>query len=143
MTSSNISLVDKFNQIQGMEKGWDKDRAFDDFRRKVQELLEYEARDLLGTHGEEELEEYRRFFEWEATYWIKYEWELDASHSYTKNVASYEDLQKHLSEEIEPPEPEEYQKENPYWKDDVDVRLYYATQTPWIFCRNFRLIEEN
>ena len=37
----------------------------------------------------------------------------------------------------------EYQKENPYWKDDVDVRLYYATPTPWIFCRNFRLIEEN
>ena len=61
MTSSNISLVDKFNQIQGMEKGWDKDRAFDDFRRKVQELLEYEAKSL-GTHGEEELEEYRRFF---------------------------------------------------------------------------------
>ena len=149
MTISEKNVVEKFNEIQEMDvstnrKKWEREDALRDFKRNVERLLEMEARGyLVSDYEKQELEEYRKNFEWETDYSVKYVWELDTSLSTYKGVDSLEELHKHLSEEIAPPTPEEFQKEEIYWKDQIDIDLYYATPTPSIYLLNFKLREEN
>ena len=148
MTISEKNIVEKFNQIQEMDVStnrnkWEKDEALRDFKRTVERLLEIEARGYALNCELEELEEYRKNFEWETDYSVKYVWELDTSLSTYKGVDSLEELHKHLSEKIAPPTPEELKEEDIYWKDQIDIDLYYATATPSIYLLNFKLREEN
>ena len=148
MTISEKNVVEKFNQIQEMDVStnrnkWEKEDALRDFKRNVARLLELEARGYAFSSEKEDLEEYRKNFEWETDYSVKYVWELDTSLETFKGVDSLEELHKHLSEEIAPPTPEEFKEEEIYWKDQIDIDLYYATPHPSITLLNFKLREEN
>ena len=137
--TKQISLVDKFNtQIK-------ENKTTYYIEKELEGLLNSE---VAGRWFSEEnkalLTEYRANFDWEVSYWVKFDWEVGSDFSSSEKAENLAEFNAYLSGKKEPPTTEDLEKENEYWRDDIETEVYGVTSVrPSISVSNLRLKKKN
>ena len=89
------------------------------------------------------LAEYKANFDWELSYWVKFDWEVESSFTSSQKAEDLEGLQALLRGEKDYPSTEDLEEENEYWRDDIDTEVYgISSARPDLSVSNLRLKEK-